>query len=114
MVTQANILRRAADLVEQGWCQGHFSLDAHGNDVRLTSPEAVRFCTTGAIERAQHEMLPDVDCDALETFRSYLSKKAKEKCLRSWGVRIVSGWNDQDVRTQAEVVAALRECAECN
>lgn len=46
------VLTRAADLVEQGWCQDGIARDVHGQRVPWDSPVAVAWCAQGAMHRA--------------------------------------------------------------
>jgi hypothetical protein len=95
----AEVLSKAADLLEKpgAWTKRAFARDAGGRPVEdPTEPEAVCFCAAGAIWRSGGEV-----CGA-----------AYNALLEYLGDAVfVSGWNDAKDRTQAEVVAALREAA---
>lgn len=93
----ADILDQAADLIEPegAWTQGWFARDRHGHKVPTWSPDAVCWCAIGAILRAAN--LPSVAGAA----RSHIFSL----------VGPIPDFNDAPERTQAEVVAKLREAA---
>ena len=99
----AEVLNRAADLIEpQGaWTQGTSCRDEHGNDLDdLDDGEvdhlAVCFCASEAIYRVSG--LYYVKCPAHQFMSSLVGGH-------------IPNWNDAPERTQAEVVAKLREAA---
>ena len=97
----AEVLERAADLIEPegAWTQGEFALNADGEITGLSEfrGAAVCWCALGAINKAS------AGDDSLED--------VAELILRNLVVRLVDEWNDAPERTQAEVVAKLREAA---
>jgi hypothetical protein len=108
-VNVAEILNKAADLIEKpgAWIQDAFSRDEHGfaeqgNGRWAAHP--VCFCALGAI--AQAAGMPDPEwawaTDAAKALESFVTEH--RFCS-------VTDWNDAPERTQAEVVAALREAA---
>lgn len=102
----SDVLTRAADIVERGWCQGVYSRGA----------ECV--CAKGSIMRAADvphlspmwDPLPSHDDVSLVArAKAYLVALMPppldpEECP-------IAAWNDALERTQAEVVAKLREAA---
>ena len=89
------VLARAREIIfdERHWCKRAFAIAWLDIPVPVGSRYARRFCAVGAIIRAGRELRLPVDdaCRALE-----------------WQtVRPVAGWNDDQVRTHAEVVAAF-------
>lgn len=50
------ILKRAKLLVNSGWCRGTEAKGRNGKPVDATSPHAYRFCATGAVVRAAHDL----------------------------------------------------------
>lgn len=103
--TPADVLRAAADLIEPegAWTQGHYwaspTLDSSDMEEPSKVPDdAFCFCALGAIARAADEE-PDHAC----------GHPAAEALKREVGP--VHIWNDAPERTQAEVVAKLREVA---
>lgn len=98
--TVADILTAAADLIapEGGWTQGTFARDSEGKQTGWRDPEAACFCVSGAIARANGGLWT-----AWNAFDAYCRKR---------GFRHMAEFNDEPRRTQAEVVAALRQAAE--
>ena len=95
-MTTADVLGRAADLVEEGWTQDTFAEDEYGNGCDWSSEEAVVWCVSGAIRAAAGPGGP--------------YKLALAVLRQEIGPR-VAAWNDDPDRTQAEVVATLRAAA---
>lgn len=97
------ILRRAAERVAAGWCQGWSAQNARG--VVVHSPlhtDAARFCATGAVYRAAYELAGGLDMALYDACLLRLGKT-----LRLDRERIALSWNDAPERQQAEVVEAL-------
>ncbi|MGI4744926.1 MAG: DUF6197 family protein [Janthinobacterium lividum] len=95
--TVAEVLDAAADLLtsEGAWTQGAQARRADGKQVMADGPNAVCWCLIGATEAADPE---------------YFGTDADRVLYHLLGVDIVE-WNDAPGRTQAEVVAKLREAA---
>lgn len=99
MSTEKQILRRAADLVAQGWTQGWYATDANGNAFAPDHPNACKFCAIGAIKNAAAEQGSGYLPDILHHFSKHE------------GIHDIAEWNDDPSRTQGQVVAALRNAA---
>jgi hypothetical protein len=114
----AEILDAAADLIEPegAWTQGAFSRNVdgsadYGEDDEtdpIVAANPVCWCALGAIAQV-------ADCDplAFKTFSesySMITAKAKAILRETLGLS-AEMWNDAPERTQAEVVAKLREAA---
>lgn len=103
----ADILDRAADLIEPegAWTQGAFVRDAFGSDVyeafREEAADAACFCLYGAIGSVIGRD-PEGYRDADPLLEAVLGVSSPYE---------VAKWNDAPERTQAEVVAKLREAA---
>lgn len=94
----ADVLNEAADIVARGWCQGnYFSKGA--------------CCVIGALTKACIGSSDPLECDQ-HLWRVEHSPEA-ELVSRAAGVsrECLASWNDEDDRTPAEVIAALREAA---
>lgn len=110
MKAMANkVLARAAELIEQGWCQGHSAMTADGLSCRAFSPYAVRWCEAGAMLRAAVELFPELPCDPVG--RNIASHVVVEMMQQKYG-HGHGGWgvpyNDAPGRTAEEVAAHLR------
>ncbi len=104
MIGPNDILRRAAELVELGWCRGHVAENAAGLSVRACDPCAVKWCAAGALDCAA-----GLDTAAMvEAWRLVTNAVHRREGHKS--LDLVT-WNDAPGRTQAEVAALLRECA---
>jgi len=101
----AEVLEAAADLLEKpgAWTQNEFARDAVGRVVYPTSTLATCWCVRGAIAAVNEE-----EDDHAANTRNW---KAAAKLLGFHDVHDIEQWNDTPGRTQAEVVAALREAA---
>src|SRR4051812_6319473 len=99
-LTVAEVLERAADLIEPegAWTQGVWARDASGAGDPDVGQE-VCFCAFGAIYKSCGYRFGEVGLAALTAVGDEVD-----------GFRIQE-WNDAPNRTQAEVVAKLREAA---
>ena len=95
----ADVLDKAADLIEPegAWTQGAEARDANGEELSYPYDDAVCFCAGGAVWKAGHEW--SVAISAWRLFQSTVPYEDGPE------------WNDEPERTQAEVVAKLREAA---
>lgn len=101
-MTAADVLRAAADLVENGWTQGQFACRADGTPVDWHRPDAARFCATAAMSRVV----------AHSHDKAHVYREAYAAILRHVDAQTVSAWNDDQATTQADVVAVLRAAAD--
>lgn len=90
------------------WCQYSYAMNAVGKHVTPVSPEATRWCLTGAVESvAQSPFFGEVpkECaDALGVLCHCLSRSPPRMRGRAFGL---VGWNDQPDRTHEEVLDLL-------
>lgn len=100
----SEILNAAADLIEPegAWTQGMFARKADGHSTGPILPEAVCFCAVGGLMRAAGGVGSLAYHDAFNRLNA-MARRA--------GFMHVANWNDDTRRTQAEVVAALRQAA---
>ncbi len=100
-MTEADILDRAADLIEPpgAWTRKELARDARGRAVDVNAPTAVSWCCSGAVA---------YQCGGFGNARAMRAIDALERLT---GHRL-SRWNDAPQRTQAKVVAALRKAAQ--
>ena len=101
----AVIARKAADLIEGGWCQNALAKDADGTPVSQMDPEAVRFCVVGGLARVQETEW--IFSRATGTFANWLSGSRGGLYTH---YKMVD-WNNDPFRTKGDVVFALREFA---
>lgn len=104
----ADILNAAADLIEPegAWTQGYFAADELGGkwqDEETTMYGAVCWCALGAVADVTGQ-------DPWATWDATPAGAAMDAIKQVIGGPVVQ-WNDAPERTQAEVVAALREAA---
>lgn len=94
----SQVLEEAADLLAKpgAWTQGALSRDADGKNVPLN--DGICFCMGGAISKS---------ADGAKTAQRKAMQAVRDVVGAGW----VAGWNDDPKRTQAEVVAKLREAA---
>lgn len=98
-VTTADVLERAADLLEEfGWCQQHYALTEEGEISLPDQGDAVQFCAAGAAMRSMFDF-------GLENWTG-----GHGLVKAAFGGE-ASRWNDEPGRTKEEVVARLREAA---
>lgn len=103
----ADILDRAADLIEPegAWTQRALGRNANGRcaDADRMPKKPVCFCAVGAVCRVL----------GLTTYTPYGAAHRPLEALRTSLPRVwsLTEWNDAKGRTQAEVVAALRQAA---
>lgn len=96
----AEVLEAAADLLEKpgAWTQGSFARTASGASESPFSPAASCFCLRGALCRVSNRRLHDL-------------LEVETKALGFPTAAAMARWNDHPSRTQAEVVAALRQAS---
>jgi hypothetical protein len=95
----AQVLRDAADLIEPegAWSDREVAKDAAGDTVSSDNPEAVCWCALGAIWKLAREY-------------GVKERPVVDMADKAAGMSIAA-FNDDCHKTQAEVVAKLREAA---
>jgi hypothetical protein len=95
----ADVLDRAADLIEPegAWSNDDVARTATGEETHASDPEATCWCALGAIWRTAD--------------RAGVNRYAADKPLFNLLGKSIGEFNDAPERTQAEVVAKLREAA---
>lgn len=95
----AEVLNKAADLLEKpgAWTRGTYARDSAGQLVASSDHTATCWCAMGATIRAAFS-LGTRSGDAIEQIAKFAGDN-------------IGAWNDAPGRTQAEVVAALRQAA---
>lgn len=125
-LTDAGMLRDAAKLVRQGWTRAYSGRDKDGNGIGYDQPEAVCFCTQGAVFRAVMDGLGGeqrvVYTHLFEETTERLSRYVVEALDQTdplWPkasynekpCRRIIEWNDGWVTHQDDVVAVLEKAA---
>lgn len=106
----AKVLRRAAEIVEQGWCQHEYAF-MNGAPLQVSAMEIERFliadavCLEGAFIRARYEITGE------RTMSAELGGLSLATVLGLAG-GVAYRWNDAPGRTADEVAAALRAAAD--
>lgn len=97
----ADVLERAADLIEPAgrWTQFTFARDRNDAEVRPESTEAVCWCAIGAIRSVLAGTAGYCYSEAVHALRGVIDQP------------FVDVFNDGEDRNQPEVVAALRSAA---
>jgi hypothetical protein len=108
------VLREAAALIEQGWCQKYAARDAFGNETLINDGDDVEWCALGAIDCAADRLTSEIADEFQIGNRLQLVKSAETrlcKVVKVEGIGAIVQWNDARDRTAEEVAAALREAA---
>jgi hypothetical protein len=100
-MTTKEVLKKAKEKIEQGWCQHVIAKDREGTKVPADSPEAIQWCSVGAIASIYAKQ------DVFITFTpeyNLILKVLKTESLAEW--------NDRPKRTIEEVLAAFDKAIE--
>ena len=96
-------LEGALALLERGWCQSHLAMNEVGLPVEPDDRKAARWCISGAICATAARLFP------LEGCRREQSKHGAYLFVCDHlDIRLIPEWNDEDGRTQSDVVSAVR------
>ena len=106
-----DVLRRAADLVDQGWTQGTSARLADGTKTSFSDPDAASFCIAGAVcaAIAKGEGFSD-GCfsSSIAALRDFLKNRSEIDLAEE---EDLGAWNDKPFRKKREVVDLLLEAA---
>lgn len=123
-VSRAEILSRAADLVEGGWTKGNMALDGMGDATDPFDHRACAFCAHGALAAAARKFYPEAEQTFLDDEVYAINEFIIESgliqyygdyrtLLKSYGANgVIQQWNDEAYRRQIDVVETLRKAAE--
>lgn len=108
-MTPAEVLRAARERIStpERWTRDAFARDPEGWAIDPKHERACAWCTLGAI----CSVLPGTDPDPGDG-RGPLFDAARALLARAIGRELVAWWNDNPVRTHAEVLAAFDRAIE--
>ena len=101
-----DVLREAASIVEEGWCQGALHLNKDGEE--CYREDAVQSCATGAIQRALDHLADGIGPGAVHIVVYRLQKILLGRLQINTNI---PKWNDHPDRTAAEVAETMRQAA---
>ena len=104
----SELLYRAAELLERGWCQGTAARDCEGVTVSVINDTACQWCTVGAFLAVAYRDYSESGSNLFEPWYSEMASAFRAVLPDGVGI---SPYNDSPGRTQAEVVAKVREAA---
>ena len=120
-VSRAEILNRAADLVEGGWTKGNMALNGMGDAIDPMDHRACAFCAHGALVAAARKFYPESAQTFLDEEVEVINEFIIESGLiqdygasvRNYGANgVIHMWNDEAYRSQIDVVETLRKAAQ--
>lgn len=101
-------LLEAANVIEaQGWTQGYYWDEEQARDG--VSKHLCRVCAMGALHIA---IYGSPDTRALQEQQGGVLSDCLQAIRKVIGRAMIAAWNDDDGRTEEEVVSALRRAAE--
>lgn len=110
--TSKEVLLRAAEIIEQGWCRGSYATTESGEKVSVRNKDATSWCAIGALYKAESEL----GWDVMMPGRKYGDRACHRLSDHLFGNGhiewMISEWNDNPTRTAAEVADAMRKAAE--
>lgn len=96
---------KAYELIEQlDWCQGDYARNIDGADVAPENPNAVCFCSVGALQRVYGKDKAYID--AVHRLETEILKHEWHPFLSC--EQVIVKWNDAKGRSKKEVVALMR------
>lgn len=99
-----------SDYARMGWGQGKLAIDEDGNEVEGDDPTAVAWCVDGAIQAAYVDSRAfdrGAMFDAIERVLAERGELPAEPVGVDGHTRPAGRWNDEEGRSQGEVVAVL-------
>lgn len=99
-MNSVEVVRGAIELIQKGWTQKALARNEGGWTVSPTHEGACTWCIEGALFKAKWDLFPDKEDEHLDPMASRLVAFFRAP---------ISEWNDQEDRTQSEVVEAMKE-----
>lgn len=90
---------KPSDFIKRGWCQYTMARDKEGRDCFETSPDAVAWCTYGAIYAAY-------------PLHPYRRESILNMIRREYHIPAIGVWNDHYSRTRHDVLTLLEAIGE--
>lgn len=112
-MTPLEILIAARAKIAQGWCQNNLAVTSSGFDTNALNPNAVSWCAVGALSHAAgcRSVGAKTNPDFSQTGWQALCQFSAANFLSSYDPDdigwAVTKWNDNPMRTQADVLAAF-------
>ena len=101
-----------------GWTTGAAARDEHNYCCTATDERAIRWCATGALHAAEYDSglrkRHGVTTHAEDTRAHDVRVRAEQAlklCAEPNGIEFITGWNDRQRQTAANVARAMREAA---
>lgn len=102
--TVIDVLKRMRTILRKGWTQDEFAINAKGQSVISSSPNAVKFCLLGAKTRVLDELDPVKPWILDESVNDLLLQ-----CIRPC-FRYIPDFNDAPGRKKSEILKVV-SCA---
>lgn len=100
-MTEREVLIKARERIARGWCQGAVARDENNIIVSADSPNATQWCLTGSM--FDSHVWSEGLCPGCAAY---------QRLTRLVGPSIVPAWNDNETRTQEEVLALVGQALE--
>lgn len=102
-ISEICLLGNASDFVKRGWTQVSYARDKKDNSVSPLDPKACKWCLVGALRKASSE--DPTYMRRLDRLKVSANVHRSLKDFINYGS--LTNWNDEDGRTQAEVISLL-------
>ena len=97
------VFKNAHCLIQEGWVQGHFAVDAHGEPCATTADDAKQWCLYGALDAA----IPDEYRWCLPQYISRILEAGGITPDDDTPAKALITWNDEKERQRSDVLALL-------
>lgn len=117
---QIEVLQKARELIEQGWCKLSGAQDAHGNLVHVNDPDAVCWCAMGSVNKITDHAIPICDDNGLRQSYLYDAVKARLRAAvpdsfpsnHTVPTNRIIFFNDCKTTTQVDIIAVFDKAIE--